>query len=188
MSGFGTCMMRTVTALAVAGGLIGVSAGTAQGYGLGDCNSIFASQNVTKADTFSVDGGKADFGDQLHIGGVPVGTAVICWSIDGRVAVKGRLYADNLCLPLRPCTPVTTQVKISFQRTNGLFTKTTRRSVVSQGMVADREVTKKSPSGSFDRVRIQLFTFEESALATPPPPGNACSHEGVQPLTPEANP
>jgi hypothetical protein len=119
---------------------------------------MFGSANVSKVERFSLDGGGADFGDELHLAGAPQGAAIICWSIDGRVAVKGKLYADGHCDHFQPCEPLTARVEIRFQRTNGRVTNITSRSKFSPGGLASREVVKVSPFGSFNLVRIQLFT------------------------------
>ena len=87
--------------------------GLAKAFDGNDCGPIYA--HLSRVSAFSIDGGKADFGDDLDIGGAPRGTAVVCWSRDGRASVKGKLYADQLCGPLRPCDALTVAAEISFQ-------------------------------------------------------------------------
>jgi hypothetical protein len=70
----------------------------AQAYERSSCGQGVSWDQV---DRFSLEGGEADFGDDLHLGGAPRGTAVICW--DGnlananatRVRVIGKMYSDN---------------------------------------------------------------------------------------------
>ena len=95
-----------------------------------------------------------DFGDDLHLFTLPQGDAVVCWSIDGRVAVKGKLYSDN------SGEPQVATGEIRFRRTNGNVTETTRYDLASQGgPVSSEEVEKVSPVGSFKEVRIRLKVF-----------------------------
>jgi hypothetical protein len=118
-----------------------------------DANQMFGSANVEKLETFRIRAGEVDFGDELHLLGDPQGTAIVCWSIDGRVAVKGRLYSDNLR------DPQTATVEIRFRRANGQVTNLTTRSITSQGGLASRVVEKVSPVGNFNEVRIRLKQF-----------------------------
>ena len=71
---------------------------SAQAYDGSTCRS---SRSWEEVDQFSVNAGIPDFGDELHLGGAPRGTAVVCW--DGNVAnanattvfLKARLYRDS---------------------------------------------------------------------------------------------
>jgi hypothetical protein len=128
-----------------------------------DCGRMFGSANVEKVETFKMTGGKVDFGDDPHLGGQPLSDAVVCWSIDGRVAVKGKLYSDNFG------DPQTAIVEIRFRRTNGQVTNPTTRSIsTGGGWVGSREVEKVSPIGSFNEVRIRLKLFlPDSGLGRP---------------------
>jgi len=119
-----------------------------------DCDRIFGSANIEKVEIFMMNGGVVDFGDEPHLAGQPQGDAIICWSIDGRVAVIGKLYSDNFR------DPQTATVEIRFRRTNGQVTNLTKRSLSTQGgWVSSREVEKVSPVGSFKEVRIRLKSF-----------------------------
>ena len=72
-------------------------AGPAQAFDSGNCNSTFGAANVIDVDQFSKDtgtSGRVDFGDHMHLGGAPQGTAVACWSSTGRVLLKGYLFSD----------------------------------------------------------------------------------------------
>lgn len=145
-----------------------VAAAPAAAFDQHDCYRQLGQLNVVSVQSFSIEAGEADFGDELHLFGSPQGDGVVCWSGDGRVAVIGKIYADNLCVPLQECEPLEATVKIRFQRANGRVTNITRRSVLSQGGLASATVRKTSPNGQFDRVRIQLFTLTPPQLAVPP--------------------
>ena len=148
---------------AAVSGLFLYSASPARAYDLNDCNRVLATFAIQQ---FSINGGGADFGDLPHLGGGPLGTAVICWSPGGRVAVIGKLFADDLCLPFRDCTPLTATLKIRFRRTNGQFSPTVTLSLLSQGNLAFGEVKRRSSSGNFNRVNLRLFTFQQTALGS----------------------
>jgi hypothetical protein len=150
--------VRSLAALSVAGPA-GILAGAAQAYDDADCDRMFASANVQRVQSFAMEEGETDFGDDLHLFGAPLGRAVICWSIDGRAAVKGKLYSDEFREPHQAI------VEIRFRRTNGQPTNITTRSVSTQGgFVGSREVEKVSPVGRFNEVRIQLKSFRDTAL------------------------
>src|SRR6185312_4846702 len=81
--------------------LIVLFAGAAQGVPAAQAYDRSAcSQDVSwdQVDQISLNGGEADYGDDLHLGGAPVGKAVVCW--DGnlakanatRVQVIGKMY------------------------------------------------------------------------------------------------
>lgn len=134
-------------------------AGATRAYDENDCDRMFGSANVEKVKTFKMEASHADFGDEPHLGGGPLGNAVICWSIDGRVAVKGKLYSDNFH------DPQTATVDIRFRRTNGRFTNLTWRSITTNGgWVSHREVEKVSPVGNFNQVRIRLKLYTHTDL------------------------
>jgi hypothetical protein len=97
MSGMGKWMVRLLSAMVMAAGSLVSLADPAQAYDFGDCAYLFGAANVFRADQFYIDtgwGGLVDFGDDPHLFGGPQGRAVVCWSIDGRVAIRGRVYAD----------------------------------------------------------------------------------------------
>jgi hypothetical protein len=133
----------------------------ARAYDMNDCTRLldtFAMQQ------FSIEAGGADFGDLPHLGGAPLGTAAICWSPGGRVGIIGKLFADNLCLPFRPCTPITAIAKIRFQRANGNFFNAATRRVLSQQELNWGEIRLASPQGNFKGVNIRLFTFQSATI------------------------
>jgi hypothetical protein len=115
---------------------------------------MFGSANVEKVEQFKMNFGKVDFGDHPHLGGQAQGDAIICWSIDGRAAVKGVLFSDNF----QDSQKVT--IEIRFRRETGQVTNLTKRSVrTNGGVVGVRDVEKVSPSGSMNEVRIRLKLF-----------------------------
>jgi hypothetical protein len=160
MSVIKTWIARGLTATAVAACITMLLTGVTQAYDRGDCVRIFGNDaNVAKVDFFSVNGGGADFGDELHLFGAPLGTAVVCFATSGRIAVKGKLYADGSQAAL---------VKIRFRRTNGQFTPNKQRAVTAglQQSLASYEVVMASPPGHFNRARIRLFTVDFTSGVT----------------------
>jgi hypothetical protein len=99
----GMRLWRIVALLALAFAAVGVP--TAHAYDYWTCPGEFRDA----VDQVKAEGGGADFGDDLHLGGAPQGTAVVCW--DGnvrnpnaaRVFLRGKLYHDNL--PGGCCAP-----------------------------------------------------------------------------------
>lgn len=132
----------------------------AQAFNHGDCYIVFAAANVAKVTPVRIDAGGADFGDHGHFLGAPQGNAVICWSTDGRVAVKGLVFADSFAGPL------SATVRIRFRRSNGTWTSEFVRSAATQGgpFPASTLAYVVSPQGNFRRVRVRLFTTTESPL------------------------
>jgi hypothetical protein len=124
-----------------------------------DCDLIFGARNIEKVETFKISGGNADFGDEPHVGGVPQGTAVVCWLTDGRVAILGKLYSDNF-RDLQSAT-----IWLRFRRSNGALTGPRRRSVNSHGYwVASRSVEVVSPDGTFTEAIVRLSYYQVTAL------------------------
>lgn len=120
---------------------------------------MFTPSTVQKAQTFVINRDGADFGDHPHLFGAPQGQAVVCWSTNGRIGVKGVLFADDFR------EPVEAIVRIRFRRSTGAWTGvTTQRVSGNGGVVAFRPVTVVSPRGQFDRVQIRLQKFQDTAL------------------------
>src|SRR4051794_31344982 len=97
MSGNTQRMARWAVATAVTGASLLAMAGSAQAFDSGTCQQFFGSSG-TNVDTVQVDTGtfgQVDFGDHNHWFGKPLGTAVVCWGANGRVNVRGQLFADN---------------------------------------------------------------------------------------------
>ena len=125
----------------------------------GDCYVVFAAANVAKVTSLKIEGGGADFGDDPHLLGSPQGNAVVCWSTDGRVAVKGYLFADDLR------NPVSATVRIRFRRSDGSWTSDFVRSANTQGGFPGSALAYVvSPSGDFRRANIRLTTTTTSGL------------------------
>ena len=137
--------IRTATAALAAGAaLMATTAGTAQAYDRGTCNSIYGAQNVDVADQFTIETGLAgnfDFGDDLHLFGEPRGTAVVCSTNDGRARLIGKGFPDN------GVTLVNPQVRVQFMGNNGVPAITLFR-----GLTVNVERT-----GNFASVRVTLF-------------------------------
>jgi hypothetical protein len=87
----------SVATLAVAAGSMSALAGSAEAFDRGECDRAFGAANVVDHDLMQKDtgdAGKADFGDHAHLFGAPQGTAVVCWSDDGAVLLRGRVFND----------------------------------------------------------------------------------------------
>ena len=129
----------------------------AEAFDGSSCNQLSAS-NVTRSDVFNADAGKADFGDDLHLFGAPMGTAVICWFANGRVGVLGKVYADSFT------EPAVALAQIRFRRTNGQFVALAPIGIGTNiPVVASRLVRTLSPQGNFNSVRLRLFTSDPLA-------------------------
>jgi hypothetical protein len=125
----------------------------AKAFDQGNCKD-FGSLNLSRAATFNTEAGGADFGDDPHWFGNPVGTAVICWFSNGRVGIKGKVFADTTLHG----DPVVATAEVRFRRTNGQFTPATTISIGTNiAWVASSLVQKLSPQGNFNRVRVRLF-------------------------------
>jgi hypothetical protein len=78
MSAIRTWIARGLTATTVAACMTVLLTGVTQAYDRGDCVRIFGSDaNIARVEFFSANGGGADFGDEFHILGAPLGTAVV---------------------------------------------------------------------------------------------------------------
>src|SRR4051812_19054287 len=155
----GSFIARSSLAFVLAAYAAATTPGTARAYDQAACNEIFGIANVTPTEQFAIEGGAADFGDDPHWFGTPLGKAVACWATDGRVAIRGKLFADDFH------EPVEAIAKIRFQRVNGTVSGTTTSTVQGAGgFPASVQITRISPPGNFNRARIQLFTFTNSAL------------------------
>jgi hypothetical protein len=151
-------MTRFVLMMIAVGAMVAWAA-PSKAYDHGDCYVVFAAANVAKVAPSQIEAGWVDWGDDPHSVGRPWGNAVICWSTDGRVAVKGRVFADRLR------DPVTATVKIRFQRTNRTWTTDFVKSAETAGLWVGSELAYVvTPPGNFRRVRIRLYQTTESAL------------------------
>ena len=156
-------MTRSLAAIVVAGGSLVAVAGPAQAYDSGTCNGLFGAANVADVDPVLVDTGTVDmvdFGDGLHLWGAPQGTAVVCWHRDGRVAVKGRVYADN-------AHDIAVRAEITLY--NAGIASTATKYTLTGHNGASRDVSRLTTGGNHDRVRIRLYF---SAFAIDVAPGH----------------
>lgn len=140
---------RSLAAAAVLAGSMTGLAAPAQAYDRGHCNWLFGAANVAGVDTVRVDGGAVDFGDGFHLGGWPQDNAVVCWSVDGRVALAGRVYADNWR------ENISVYAKVSFYRGGVEGSVKTYGTTGKEG--ASAPVNRVSGAGNHSRVRIRLY-------------------------------
>lgn len=153
-----TFSARMLTAAILGFGLAGFASGAAHAFGAGDCY-MFAQSNIARVQEISINTDGADFGDFPHLFGAPLGKAIICWASDGRVAVRGTLFADDFREPIQAI------LKVRFQATDGTWTPFARGDVIGQGgLVAFQRFVHTSPRGRFNRVQIRLETFQDSPL------------------------
>ena len=149
---------RRFVFLTIAVGVTVAWAGPSRAFYYGDCYVVFAAANVAKVTPVKIEAGGADFGDHPHLAGAPQGNAVICWSTDGRVAVKGNVFADDFR------GPVTATVQIRFRRSNGSTANFSTSAVTQGGFPGWALAYVASPPGDFRQVRIRLFTTTSSGL------------------------
>ncbi|MFG1230181.1 hypothetical protein [Xanthobacter wiegelii] len=149
---------RLLTAAGLGLALAGVTGGAAHAFGAGDC-TMFAQSNVARVQEISINTNNADFGDFPHLFGAPLGKAIICWGADGRVGVRGTLFADDFREPIQAI------LKVRYQAADGTWTPFARGDVIGQGgLVAFQRFVHTSPRGRFNRVQIRLETFQDSPL------------------------
>lgn len=122
------------------------------------CEQRFGATNVLRVRRFNINTRHVDFGDHPHLVGAPQGMAVVCWLRDGRIAVKGFLFADNIR------HPYVGMIEIRFQDTNGQWTRVWKMSLANYDLaglipptVVWKEIEKVSPHGKFNLVRIRLM-------------------------------
>lgn len=150
-------IVRSVAAAAAAAAALACLAGPAQAYDRGTCEAESGTSTIVDDDRVSINGGKVDFGDILHLGGAPAGTAVVCWKADGGVRVRGRLFADS------NTTLITAQVEVAAIRTSGTVST---MAFDFNGLYAQNRVVDFGwSSGTFDHVRIRLFKWEPFATS-----------------------
>jgi hypothetical protein len=153
MSGNTQRMARWVVATAVTAASLFAVAGSAQAFDTGTCQQFFGSSS-TNVDTVQVDTGtfgQVDFGDHNHWFGKPLGTAVVCWGPNGRVHVRGQLFADS---PENVCV----SAQFRFFRYQTTLTKTRTAALcgkdAASGLVY---ITEGNDAARFNGVRIKLF-------------------------------
>jgi hypothetical protein len=152
----------TAILVAFATALIALSvAGTAQAFDSNSCPLP-----VDRTDRFYIEAGKVDFGDHLHLNGVPRGDAVICWSGDGRVAMKGVVFSDpGIFFPDNQYATARIWFfddNAGLWRSQGSFSTALSNSLQSRTVGGLDGVV--SPAGNFTRVRIRLSLTTEGGL------------------------
>jgi hypothetical protein len=173
----GTRLWRIVALLVLAFAAVGVP--TAQAYDMWTCPGEFRDA----VDQFKMEGGEADFGDDLHLGGAPQGTAVACWdgnvqSADAsRVILRGKLYLDRpvpVPLPGPGSGPPTAANQvcafavIRFVNANGTVraTRTVPDLCGSTGLKS-RDVTE-AVNVPVTTIRLDLFARFSNNIGDPP--------------------
>ena len=152
-----SAMVRSVTAMVAAVGSLVCLAGPAEAFDGGTCNSKFGADNVSRVATFKIDTGtigKVDFGDHLHLGGAPQGTAVVCWQNAGAVAVVGYLFVDT------QGNEVIRDVRAEITYFKGDVVGATSQHSFTGGGNTSKLVNEVKSGGVFTRVRLRLFRNE----------------------------
>jgi hypothetical protein len=142
-----------VAAIVAAAGLVVTVGPAAHAYDQNNCQAGLRAD----IDRFKVDtggSGDVDFGDDAHLGGVPQGTAVVCWANGGSaVSLTGKLFWDSF-------DPGCADVDVSVIRRNGNVASFQEYSeICSNGGLKSRVVESSMFSNASDlsRVRIRLF-------------------------------
>jgi hypothetical protein len=121
---------------------------------------------LQRTDPIKIDTGKVDFGDNAHLFGSPVGTAVICWSTDGRVGMEGRVFSDpGIFFPDNQYVTARISffdINAGLWRNQGSFSTALSNSLQSRSMGGLDGL--RSPAGTFSAVRIQLSVTTEGGL------------------------
>jgi hypothetical protein len=155
MSGITRWMAGSLTAMVVAAASLATLAGPAQAYNRGSCDVLSGAANIYAVDDVNMDGGRADFGDRHHAGGVPWGNAVVCWARNGSAMVVGRLFADRYQGVTEPKVEIT-YFNNGVEGAPGSSAGTHGWSF--KGSNADsRFVLSSTGAETVDRVRIRLF-------------------------------
>jgi hypothetical protein len=162
-----TGLWRIVALLVLVFGAVGVP--RAQAYDWWTCPSEFRDA----VDQFKAEGGGADFGDDLHLGGAPQGTAVVCW--DGnvrnpnaaRVFLRGKMYRDNL-QGYNVSEQLCVFTVIKFLDANGTVRAThTEPDLCGDPGLRSREVNV-TVTVPVTRMRLDLFTKLVNDIGDPP--------------------
>lgn len=144
---------------------------TAQAYDWWTCPGEFRDA----VDQFRAEGGGADFGDDLHLGGAPQGTAVVCW--DGnlrnpnaaRVILRGKMYRDN-AQGIGVSEDLCVFSVIKFLDANGTVRAThTEPDLCGDPGLRSREVSV-TVTTPVTRMRLELFTKRvfDDVIGEPP--------------------
>jgi hypothetical protein len=151
----GRLLRASLALLTVAGGLA-IVAPQAHAYDQNTCQPGLRSD----VDQFRVDtggSGDVDFGDDMHVGGVPQGTAVVCWSTGGNSAsITGKLFWDSFDAGCAAADVTIVRADGSTASYQGLYEKCSSGGLRST-------VVQSSYFGTvnnLDRVRLRLFRKE----------------------------
>jgi hypothetical protein len=161
----------TAILVAFATALIALSvAGTAQAFNTDDCRQMYplslGSFVASGFDSVNIEAGKVDFGDHAHLFGTPSGNAIICWSSDGRVGMKGVVFSDP---GVFHAERQYVTARIWFRDANaGLWRSQGSFSTVLSNSLQSKSVGGldglRSDAGNFTRVRIRLSLTTEGGL------------------------
>jgi hypothetical protein len=157
---------RMLKVLAAAAALVALSlAGTAQAFNSNDCSNMFPA-TLQRTDSIKIEAGKVDFGDNLHLLGSPAGNAVICWSSDGRVGMKRRVFSDpGIVFPDNQYVTARIwffDVNAELWRNQGSFSTALANGLRSASVGGLDGL--RSPAGTFSAVRIRLSVTTEGGL------------------------
>jgi hypothetical protein len=157
-------LLLAVAAMAAALASLASLAGPAQAYDSRTCFAL-VTEPVADIDQFKMNSGSVDFGDSWHLGGSPLGDAVVCWGDGGQIVIRGNLYADSP-------TPITAAIDVRYFHTDGTFGTTQRQRFLGQNG-ENRSIQYNLDSGTgtstVDRVRIRLWR------CLPSPSGGDCN-------------
>ena len=149
-------IVRLAIAVSVVAAGMAATSTPAQAYDSNTCQPGLRSD----VDQFRVDtggSGDVDFGDDMHVGGVPQGTAVVCWSTGGdSVSITGKLFWDSFdagCAAADVSIIRTDGTSASYQ---GLYEKCSSGGLRS----AVVESSYFGTVDNLDRVRLRLFRKE----------------------------
>jgi hypothetical protein len=146
-------LMVIAVSVAVAGVVAVPLTPAAHAYDQNNCSAGMRAD----VDQFKVDtggSGDVDFGDDYHVGGVPQGTAVVCWGSSGSsVSLTGKLFWDSFdpgCADADVTVFRNDGVGVSFQDYSEICSNGGLRSKVI-------EHSMFSNAGNLSRIRIRLF-------------------------------
>ena len=143
--------LRALTTVVATTGALVSLAGPAQAY---DSRTCFAALPiaVSDIDQFKMKTGIVDFGDGWHLGGSPVGDAVVCWGGGaGDVSITGKLYADSP-------TAINAGVDVRYFRTDGSYNTSQRHIFLGSNGESSGISFTMPGAAAVDRVRIRLWT------------------------------
>ena len=154
--GFGRIARVAIAVVVAAASIVVASSSPANAYDSNTCQPGLRSD----VDQFKVDtggSGDVDFGDDMHVGGAPQGTAVVCWSTGGdSVSITGKLFWDSFDAGCAAADVTVVRSDGSSASYQGLYEKCSSGGLRST-------VVQSSYFGTvdnLDRVRLRLFRKE----------------------------